>query len=139
MSIEGNANGFSAAQRQAILKRDNHTCQADCALTRFCGGPRDRVDVHHIRSRRWCREHNLNPNTLRNGITLCRTYHESLHCGFEHNGDHNWDPNDDVSLLEVTFNGTVALLNGDKNRKGRKRIRRRLLRLFNGQLGVPDS
>ena len=54
--------------RAKVLWRDNYTCQ--------CCGSQDKLNAHHIR-----RRVDGGTNTPKNGITLCKKCHDSLHLG----------------------------------------------------------
>ena len=60
--------GYSS-RREAILHRDNYTCQC-------CGKKNCRLEVHHIVFRR-----NGGSDSLENLITLCGDCHKSVHLG----------------------------------------------------------
>lgn len=134
-------NGFTKDQQKAIRRRDRHRCQMNCELTRFCGGKHDAVDVHHIRSQSWCRRNGIDPNTLDNGITLCKTYHSSRHpyeLSQDHSGNPNWDTDDDRILRVITASQNRKLFRKDYG-SARKRLRRKLYRLFDGRMRLEDQ
>ena len=60
--------GYSS-RREAILHRDNYTCQC-------CGKKNCRLEVHHIKFRR-----NGGTNDEENLITLCKECHDGVHAG----------------------------------------------------------
>ena len=60
--------GYSS-RREAILNRDNYTCQC-------CGKKNCRLEVHHIKFRR-----NGGTDDEENLITLCKECHDGIHAG----------------------------------------------------------
>ena len=63
----------AAATRRAVLKRDQHSCQAKLPSGKTCGARRW-VEVHHIQPQAAGGTH-----TAGNLITLCSSHHRQLH------------------------------------------------------------
>ena len=83
------AQAYSTSQRGAILYRDNKQCQMDCEAAKFCGGKKDRPQVHHVRPQRWMKDHGMPDSEIdsaRNGISLCTEFHQKEVHGFR-NGE----------------------------------------------------
>lgn len=103
--------GFSAGQRGAIKYRDNKECQMDCPLAQHCGGHHDNLEIHHVRPRRWLKDHGFPEHEIdsaRNGISVCKTFHRKEIHGFRNHevqrrvnmGVPYWDTKHDLLLAK---------------------------------------
>lgn len=61
---------FSKAQREEILERDEHKCQAP--WKHECKG---RLEIHHVLPQGYAKKFGVDPDFIENGITLCQNAH----------------------------------------------------------------
>lgn len=67
---------FTKKQREAILERDGHRCQATCKHR--CNQEKG-IEVDHIMPQRWCYDLGIDPDFAQNGLSKCKNSHNIKH------------------------------------------------------------
>ena len=69
---------FTKLQRQAILDRDGHKCQAKGIVPHQCSeADTAALQVHHLKPQLYLKKFGVDPDFAENGLTMCAEVHQN--------------------------------------------------------------